>query len=150
MSTACNARPPEGHGFHGTMVACHMAKGHDGPHTWDHQPSLARLGLNRLLALMPTRELELVDNQTSPPLLVRDVRTGEVERTERFNGEPNPWVVVTFVGGDTYGIWKATGDVFRQLSDGSMDVDPMLTLAGEGLTEEERTELRRAPRPDSA
>ena len=36
--TACNARPPEGHPFHGTLVACHLAAEHvaaDIPHSWD-------------------------------------------------------------------------------------------------------------------
>lgn len=33
--TACNQRPPEGHPFHGTLVACHMRAGHRAPHTWE-------------------------------------------------------------------------------------------------------------------
>jgi hypothetical protein len=33
--TACNERPPEGHPFHGTLVACHLAAGHREPHSWE-------------------------------------------------------------------------------------------------------------------
>jgi hypothetical protein len=36
--TACNLRPPDGHPFHGTLVACHLPAGHkdDGvPHSWE-------------------------------------------------------------------------------------------------------------------
>ena len=33
--TACNERPPEGHPFHGTLVACHMPAGHREPHSWE-------------------------------------------------------------------------------------------------------------------
>jgi hypothetical protein len=36
--TACNMRPPEGHPFHGSLVACHLRAGHkdDGiPHSWE-------------------------------------------------------------------------------------------------------------------
>ena len=33
--TACNARPPEDHPFHGSLVACHLAAGHDEPHSWE-------------------------------------------------------------------------------------------------------------------
>ena len=33
--TACNLRPPEGHPFHGTLVACHLAAGHREPHSWE-------------------------------------------------------------------------------------------------------------------
>jgi hypothetical protein len=127
------------------MVACHIYKDHDGPHTWEYEPSLARLGLNRLLALMPTRELESVDSQPKRPLKARDVRTGEESIITTYPA--GPWVRVWFVGGDEYAIWKATGDVYRVGPDGQVQDPPMLTLAGEGLSEEERTELRRAPRP---
>jgi hypothetical protein len=33
--TACNLRPPEGHPWHGTLVACHLATGHEAPHSWE-------------------------------------------------------------------------------------------------------------------
>jgi hypothetical protein len=33
--TACNARPPAGHPWHGTLVACHFRAGHLGRHAWD-------------------------------------------------------------------------------------------------------------------
>lgn len=36
--TACNERPPEGHPFHGTLVACHLAAGHERQgirHSWE-------------------------------------------------------------------------------------------------------------------
>jgi hypothetical protein len=33
--TACNLRPPEGHPFHGTLVACHLAAHHIEPHSWE-------------------------------------------------------------------------------------------------------------------
>jgi hypothetical protein len=33
--TACNLRPSEGHPFHGTLVACHLAAGHREPHSWE-------------------------------------------------------------------------------------------------------------------
>lgn len=32
--SACNERPPEGHPFYGSGVACHLAAGHRGPHSW--------------------------------------------------------------------------------------------------------------------
>jgi hypothetical protein len=44
--TACNLRPPEGHPFHGTLVACHLAAGHREPHSWEirrPEPWAARL-----------------------------------------------------------------------------------------------------------
>ena len=43
---ACNERPPEGHPFHGTLVACHMPAGHREPHSWEirkPEPWAARL-----------------------------------------------------------------------------------------------------------
>ena len=39
--TACNLRPPEGHPFHGSGVACHLPAGHKGdnvPHSWEILP----------------------------------------------------------------------------------------------------------------
>jgi hypothetical protein len=32
---ACNARPPRGHPFHGSGVACHFPTGHEGGHAWE-------------------------------------------------------------------------------------------------------------------
>lgn len=32
---ACNERPPAGHPWHGTLVACHLTGGHAGPHAWE-------------------------------------------------------------------------------------------------------------------
>jgi hypothetical protein len=43
--TACNERPPDGHPFAGTGVACHFAADHDGPHAW----SLERVELDQEL-----------------------------------------------------------------------------------------------------
>ena len=37
--TACNAQPPAGHPFHGTLVACHLRAGHRAPHSWEIQPA---------------------------------------------------------------------------------------------------------------
>lgn len=44
--TACNERPPDGHPFHGTLVACHLRAGHHEPHSWeiaDRHPWAAKL-----------------------------------------------------------------------------------------------------------
>lgn len=44
--TACNLRPPEGHPFHGTLVACHLRAGHPEPHSWEihnRHPWIAKL-----------------------------------------------------------------------------------------------------------
>jgi hypothetical protein len=46
--TACNAHPPEGHPFHGTLVACHFRAGHLGPHAFDITPTLRAGATHRL------------------------------------------------------------------------------------------------------
>jgi hypothetical protein len=33
--TACNLRPPPGHPFHGSGVACHLPAGHSSRHAWE-------------------------------------------------------------------------------------------------------------------
>ena len=56
--TACNQRPPEGHPFHGTLVACHLHAGHkdDGiPHSWeipDDPADLLVTGLRQVVAAL--------------------------------------------------------------------------------------------------
>lgn len=148
--TACNAQPGPDHPMHGTMVACHMAEGHDGPHTWDHKPSLARMGVNKLLALMPTREIERIDSQLPHPIMAYDVdehgnRAGEPYR--QWDLPAGPWVLVQFVGGDEYAIWKRTGNVYRVGPDGAVEEDPMLTLDNTRPTDEERARWRRLLAP---
>lgn len=122
--SACNARPPEGHPWHGSSAACHIAAGHEGPHTWETEPSNARRGLDRLLAAMAHREIRLIDSQPERPLIATNVETGEEKEITRFPA--GPWVLVDFEGGDSYAIWKLTGAVYRVGEDGAVDEDPML------------------------
>lgn len=125
--TACNEQPPDGHPFYGTMVACHMAAGHEGPHTWQMRPSLARRGVDRLLSVFSYREIASIDAQPERPILARDVESHEVSELTRI--APGPWVLVTFVGGDEYAIWKATGQIYRMIPGIPMiddDVGPIL------------------------
>ena len=42
--TACNMRPPEGHPWHGSLVACHLRAGHAEPHSWDISPKVMAEG----------------------------------------------------------------------------------------------------------
>lgn len=122
--TACNAQPPAGHPLHGSLVACHMAAGHDGPHTWETEPSPARRGLDRLLTVLPFREIEFVAGDAIDLAFLDNAH-----RNVDYVGPPldNPWLVVQFVGGDRYAIWKATGAVHRVGPDGAVDDDPILT-----------------------
>jgi hypothetical protein len=123
--SACNARPPAGHPFAGSLVACHLPAGHEGPHTFEGEPSNARRGLNLLLRTFPARELERIDAQRGLPIVVRDTETGE--ESERWPPGPDgPWMLVDFLGGDRFAIWKATGEVYRVSADGTVEDDPIL------------------------
>jgi hypothetical protein len=126
--TACNERPPEGHPFHGSLVACHMTAGHDGPHAWEYKPSLARQGLDRLLATFAHRELDwLASDATGVAFNLASQGISALHgRVAPAPGIDSSWVVVEFVGGDQFAIWKATGDVYRIGPDGAVDDDPIL------------------------
>jgi hypothetical protein len=88
--TACNLRPPEGHPFHGTGVACHLPAGHKDagvPHSWETIPEGAqayRLQLSR----------ETDDIQTIPdvgPLNVIRISIGghdQIGYYLKFRGDP--------------------------------------------------------------
>jgi hypothetical protein len=121
---ACNQCPQIGRPFYNTLVACHLPAGHDGPHTWEGRPSLARQSLDWLLRAMPARELERVDAQPGVRSVVLDIVSGE-QSTPWPAGAPGPWVLVDFVGGDRYAIWKATGAMYRVQSDGTVADDPI-------------------------
>lgn len=130
--SACNERPPASHPFSALLVACHMTAGHEGPHTWEAEPSPARRGVDLLLSVMRNREIESIDSQPARPILVYDVSEDGARAaipTHRYDTPPGPWVLVTFVGGDEYAIWKHSGDVYRvDPASGAVDEDPILTL----------------------
>ena len=79
--TACNERPPEGHPFHGSLVACHLAGDHlifGEPHSWDIDAARARAdvlwaAMEKLRARFPDREVEQFDAQLPHPLAVYSV-----------------------------------------------------------------------------
>jgi hypothetical protein len=124
---ACNKRPDPDHPAAAlTNVACHYGENHDGPCAWDFEPSLARRGIDALLALFPWREIQAIDSQPERPLLATDVTTGEVSELTRFAA--GPWVLVTFVGGSEFAIWKRTGTVYYVGHDGAVDEDPFIEL----------------------
>jgi hypothetical protein len=126
--TACNQRPPAEHPFHASLVACHMPAGHEGPHTWEGEPSLARRGLDKLLEAFWFREIESVDSQPGLPIVVRDIVTDE-QSMSWAPGPSGPWVIVTFVGADQFAIWKETGAVYRVGADGAVQDEPILLVA---------------------
>lgn len=125
--SACNAQPPEDHPLAGHLVACHMAEGHDGPHTWETEPSLARRGIDRLLEVMAHREILSLDSQPGREASATRDYPGAPLRDYSAQ-EPGPWVLVTFVGGDQFAIWKATGAVYIVGPDGAVDDDPILAV----------------------
>lgn len=139
--TACNARPPEGHPFYGTGVACHLPEGHltigadaGEPHSWDVDAAIARheklvRGMDKLRGLFPERPIGRIDSQLTHPIAAYDV---DPETGER-KGEPyriwdlpaGPWVLVTYADGEEFAIWKATGDVYRVDASGAVEEDPL-------------------------
>lgn len=115
--------------MHGSGVACHMHEGHDGPCAWSTERSMARRGIDALLAMFPWREIEKIDNQQPHPIEVYDVdehgnRASEPYR--RWDLPAGPWVVVKFVGGAEFGVWKLTGAVFSIGIDGVVAEDPII------------------------
>jgi hypothetical protein len=105
-----------------------MAAGHEGPCAWALEPSPARCGLDRLLAIFPNREIESVDSQPEKPLMAYEVDDDGIRvggPYELARNAAGPWVLVTFVGGDEFAIWKHTGDVYRVGLDGAVEEDPL-------------------------
>ena len=106
--TACNARPPEGHPFHGTGVACHLAADHldiGEAHSWDLDAAVMRAAiLHRAIGMLrvmyPGREVEQFDVQPQHPIAVYAVdehgrRAAKPYRV--WDQIVGPWVVVRFV-----------------------------------------------------
>lgn len=97
------------------------------------EPSLARQGLDKLLREFPTRELHSFDAQLPHPIGVWEVdehgnRTGIRPYRIWTDEMVGPWVLVTFVGGDEYAIWKQSGDVYKVGSDHAVDKNPILSV----------------------
>jgi hypothetical protein len=126
--SACNKQPPAGHPFHNTGVACHMTAGHDGPCTWANEPSLARQGIDRLLGVFRNREIASIDAMPERPVMAAEIGArGPHDREIEVTRVPaGPWVVVRFVGGDEYAIWKEADAVYRVGPDGAVEDDPIL------------------------
>lgn len=128
---ACNKTPPPEHPLHGSGVACHMDEDHEGPCAWDTEPSKARQGIDKLLSVFAHREIESIDSQLSHPIEVYDVDEKGVRAStpyRRWDLPNGPWVLVKFVGGDEYAIWKHTGAVYRVGHDGAVEEDPIMTI----------------------
>jgi hypothetical protein len=125
--SACNVSPGPGHPFYGTGVACHMAAGHDGAHTWETEPSKARRGLDKLLSTFASREVAFVASDAADQRFL--IAAHADDRAGRSLPElPSPWLCVSLVGGDQFAIWKATGAVYRVGPDGAVEDDPILTV----------------------
>ena len=136
--TACNARPPEGHPFHGSLVACHLDADHvhvGAPHSWDIDAAVARhailsRAIGELQVLFPGREVAQFDVQLPHELLVYDIDPITGERAERpyrsWELAGGPWLVVRYVDGEEFAIWKVTGDVYRVGPDGAVEEDPII------------------------
>lgn len=105
--TACNQRPPEGHPFHGTGVACYLSEDHleiGEAHSWDIEAAAARAdivgrALAGLRAKYPDREVEQFDVQPQHPIAVYDVdedgnRAAKPYRV--WDQIAGPWLVVRF------------------------------------------------------
>lgn len=116
--------------------------------------SRARHGLDQLLAAYPDRDVQSVDAQLPHPLAVYDVgwaceecdfRTEDKQlalahsdqrkhslaraRSERpyrtWDLPAGPWLLVTFVDGEEFAIWKHTGDVYRVDAGGAVPETPI-------------------------
>jgi hypothetical protein len=105
--TACNQRPPEGHPFHGTGVACHLASGHvelGEAHSWDLDAAVARAAIlhraiGELRGMFPGREVEQFDVQPQHPIAVYEVdeHGNRADRPYRvWDQIAGPWLVVRF------------------------------------------------------
>lgn len=70
--TACNERPPDGHPWHGSGVACHFTAGHRGPHAWSLE---AAVGAGELLKTIDDVATFIVDQDLPdiPPWRRREV-----------------------------------------------------------------------------
>ena len=79
------------------------------------EPSLARKGLDLLLAEYPLDDVVEVDGQWETV----DEATG-MELTS------GPWLIVELKEAGGFGIWKETGAVFRLDEDGGAEDDPIL------------------------
>jgi hypothetical protein len=102
-----------------------MAAGHEGPHAWGTEASPARRGIDRLLATLPHRELEFLAADAGD---LAFLQAAHPRGAGEFAALETPWVVIQFVGGDRYAIWKRTGAVYRIGPDGAVDEDPILEL----------------------
>jgi hypothetical protein len=90
--------------------------------------SPARLGLDRLLAAMPERDVESVDAQLPHPIYAYDVDEHGNRATEPYRAwdlPAGPWLLVTLDGGEEFAIWKTTGDVYRVGADHAVEDDPI-------------------------
>lgn len=129
--SACNERPPEGHPFHGSFVACHLAREHVEvgiPHAWETAP-WAR-GVLMLIGLFPEREVMGIDWQLPERLEVWECdedgeRVGERPYRIWSAGVDGPWVLLRFTDGEQWAIWKATGSVYRVGPDGAVEEDAL-------------------------
>jgi hypothetical protein len=106
--TACNARPPAGHPFHRTGVACHLDADHvlvGAPHSWDIDAVAARhdiltRAIGELRRTFPGRKVEKFDVQLPHPIMVYDVDPHTGERAPHpyrsWDTIAGPWLLVTF------------------------------------------------------
>lgn len=104
--------------------------------------SLARQGLDRLLALFPDAEIERLDWQLPREAIVtRDTHDSPLRET--LAQPAGPWVCVDLVivgNASRFAIWKTTGAVYQLDEHGAVEDDPFLTVEPE-LTERERLVL---------
>lgn len=135
--TACNAKPPEGHPFHDTLVACHLPEGHlpEQAHSWDIEAAVAnheRLqhALAGLEALFPGRKIVRFDTLVPEPMRVYDVDPDTGERAARpyrvWDTPAGPWLEVTYEDGEQFVVWKRSGGVWRVGPDGAVEEDPIV------------------------
>lgn len=140
-ATACNARPPEGHPFHGTGVACHLASDHIDfePHAWDIGAAAERHEvLTHALAALrdrfPDRNIARLDAHLPHPLYAYDVdeHGRRADRPYRTYDTPaGPWILVTYVDGGEFAIWRTTGAIFAVGPDGAVGEEPFYEPKGD-------------------
>jgi hypothetical protein len=88
--------------------------------------SLARRGVDALLAKYPGCTIQAFDSQAERPVLAKDVATGKVSELTRLPA--GPWVRVWLDGGGSFAIWKRTGNVYRVGDDGAVEDDPFIEI----------------------
>lgn len=91
-------------------------------------PSLARRGLDRLLAHYPHADIDMIDGQSATPDTEGPGPMLKLGRTE------GPWVCVDLVHGGQvarFAIWKSTGAVYRLDEHGAVEDDPFIEAGDE-------------------